>query len=148
MNTTTFQIQPREIKVALMLLWIALFAGAASLIPMFVNNWAVISDQPADWWIQILWGYPLNIMLILALAQGYGWIRWLLTIALTLMFFALLAKYQEWSQLHEQLGVFLYVEPIVFISRFIAIVLLFRPASNNWYACRRSVTLKSLLLNS
>ncbi|MBC2732066.1 hypothetical protein [Thiobacillus sp.] len=140
MNTTTFQIPPREIKVALMLLWIALFAGAASLIPMFVNNWSVISDQPADWWIQILWGYPLNIMLLLALAQGYGWIRWLLTIALTLMFFSLLVKFKEWSQLHEQLGIFLYVEPIVFISRCIAIVLLFRPESNIWYARRRSAT--------
>ena len=141
MNTPPLNVMPRETKVALILLWITLIAGAASLVPVLVNNWAYFSSQSAGWWFKALWSYPIHILLLLYLARGYGWIRWLLMISLISIFFVIFAKLNVWSELYEQLGVFLYVEPLVLIFRIAAIVLLFRPPSNNWYAQRRSASL-------
>lgn len=140
MSTLNLGVMPRETKVALLLLWVALVAGLALVLMVTARNWAVVSSQSAGWWVAAYWGYPVSALLLVALGRGYGWVRWLFLISFIFLVVVFFANVGAWAREDSDgLAIFAIVEPLVMLLRVAALALLFRPMSNNWYAGRRSV---------
>lgn len=140
MSTRNFGVMPRETKVALYLLWVALVTGVAPVLLITVRNWSVVSTLSVDWWVKAYWGYPVGVLLLVALGRGYGWVRWLLLISLLFLVVAVVANVGAWARDDSHgFSMLVFAEPLLLLLRIVALVLLFRPKSNEWYASRSVV---------
>lgn len=125
---------PNEIKLALILIVISLLSGLANLIPIYSQNWDVVSKQPISWWLNAFSGVFVNIILMFLLAKGHNWVRWLYLVIILIATSVILFKSDLLGlEATDENKKFLTREIPIVVLRLIAATLLFLPASNRWF---------------
>lgn len=124
--------KPRVIRGALLILWTSLFASIGAWILAIADNPGAFSGDWVVWSAKILVGYLLNIVLLLALARGCGWIRWLIV---AVVFHYILKNYSHLLEEAFRLSAVLAIA--IMAARIIALILLFCPSSNEWFSGRK-----------